>query len=345
LKLGRTVIVVAAATLSLALPAGAWACLEPTGNRDGGNPEGFAEGDPVPFVLNNVDDGAKWTVLLDNKPLEHGGRGEVKNDGGSRYRASFPMPSVTPNRDHYFDVKVEHVTGVEDHDKGPWNIPEPITVRSRALGSASPEPVQAPVERPATPQPQQVEVPSGSQPSGIGGSAPVGGTGGTGGVPPTGPGGPGGGPTTPSAPGGPSGGPVDAGADVAVAIDEPTVAIEDRALAPAARAALSDRAMDGARRLALQAGSGAHTDSPDGSGRILLVLIALTAAGSAAALAVRWRRGGSGPAVEAEVPFVPSDPALEAELQEMIAEERAKLPRAPDERPPAELAAARDDPG
>jgi hypothetical protein len=332
----------AALILSLALPAGAWACNFPAAQSDGGDPpNGTGPGEPVYFLVYNIDDGAKWEVTRNGEPFS---KGVVPHGSGSLYRGSFRMPDLGGQAETVtFDVRITHL----EHDVGERSWDKSFTVRYRGTGSPTPSP-QA-VDRPSTPQPQpapqQVEAPSGSQPTGIGGSAPVGGTGGTGGVPPTGPGGPGGGPMTPSAPGGPSGGPLDAGADVAIAVDEPTVAIEDRALAPAARAALPDRAMEGACRPALQAVSVARTDSPDGSGRILLVLIALTAAGSAAAFAVRWRRGGSGPAAEAEQPLVPSDPAVEAELQEVIAEERAKLPRAPDERPPAELAATRDDPG
>lgn len=336
MKPGGSLVVTAAAVLSLALPAGAWACNNPAAQSDGGDPPGgTGPNEPVYFVIPNVGEGATWEITLAGEPQASG----VVRSSSSRYRGTFPMPDLGEgSRTVEFDVEVTH-PGHED-GPGPWGS----SFKSQYRGTP---PSPQTVDQPATPQPQpapqQVEVPSASQPTGIGGSAPVGGTGGTGGVPPTGPGGLGGGPTTPVAPGGPSGGPVDTGADAAVGVEEPNVAIEDRVLAPAARAALSDRATDGARRPALQAGSVVRTDSADGPGRILLMLIALTAAGCAAAFAVRWRRGGSGPAAEAELPLVPSDPAVEAELQEIIAEERARLDR--DERAPAELAAARDDPG
>jgi len=111
------------------------------------------------------------------------------------------------------------------------------------------------------------------------------------------------------------------------------------------RAALSDRATDGARRPAIQTAIAGRTDAAGGSGQIVLLLAALTVAGVAAALAVRRRRGPAGqPAVPVD-PLVPDDSAVEAELQEIISEERARLEREPLERSPAELAAARDDPG
>jgi hypothetical protein len=109
-----------------------------------------------------------------------------------------------------------------------------------------------------------------------------------------------------------------------------------------AQASLPERATDLAPR-PLRATAEGRTDPDAGSGRVVLILLTLTAAGLTAALAIRRRRGGSGSLAEPEVPLVPGDPAVEAELQEIISEERARLD--PDERRPAELAAARDDPG
>jgi hypothetical protein len=338
LRLGRTVVVVAAVTLSLALPGAAWACNDPAAQSDGGDPVGgTGPGEPVYFLVYDVDEGATFEITLEGDRVASG---EVTGSS-SRHRGTFPMPDLgNRNGPVTFNVRIDHPA----HEDGPtsWNKDLRVAYRG-TTASATPSPPEA--DRPSAPQPrptpEQLETPTQSQPTGVGGSAP---TGGTGGVPPTGPTGSGGGPTTPSASSGPSGGMGGTGAAVVLAEDQ-SVARAGRAPAPAARAALSDTATDGARRPLLVAGSVARLDQSDGSGRMLLLLIALTAAGSAAAFAVRWRRGGSGPAAEVELPLVPSDPAVEAELQEMIAEERAKLPRAPDERPPAELAAARDDPG
>jgi MYXO-CTERM domain-containing protein len=336
-KLGRTVVVTAAATLSLALPAGAWACNYPEAQSDGGDPPGgTGPGETVYFLLSNVDETATFEVAHEG---EYATSGEVKAQGsGSRYRATFPMPNLGSQDDTVtFDVKIDHPI------HGSW--PKSFTVKYRGTAT-SPEPSPQDREPSSTPRPQPspkpVEAPSENLPNGAGGSVPAGGTGG---VSPTGPGGLGGGPTTPSSPLGPPGGPSDVGSEALVENAEPIAARVDQAVAPATRATLSDRATDGARRPVVRAVAADPADAADGSGGIVLILAALTMAGVGAALAVRRRRGGSGPAAEPAPPLVPNDPAVEAELQEIISEERARLDREHGERSPAELAAARDDPG
>jgi hypothetical protein len=254
-----------------------------------------------------------------------------------------------------FDVRVVH----EAHDDGagPWG--SSFKVQYRGGPPSSPSPSSPPVEQPSAPQsqpapvekpsarrtrpaPVDVRAPTNAQPLGGGGSFPAGGTGGW---PPSGPAGPGGGPGTPSSPFDPSGGPVGAAiADSDFAAEGSSAARSGRVLEPV-RTPLSERAADGAGVPAAPLAAPPAREDADGSGRIVLVLVALTAAGVGAALAVRRRRGGSGRAALSDVPLVPSDPAVEAELQEIIAEERAKLERVRDERSPAEMAAARDDPG
>jgi hypothetical protein len=342
--LGRTVIAAATATLALALPAAASACNNPAGNLDGGIPDGLGAGEPVPFVIGNIDEGASWTVTLDNQTIASG----VDNDGRPRYHGSFPMPKLDgPSRNLDFTVTVDHVDARQDHDSGSW--PSTVTVRYRAPGSGSPAPSPQSIEQPASPQPGAERVPSrgirapgGSQPTGIGGSVPVGGTGG---VPPAGPPGPGGGPPTPSSPGGPSGGPAGSAGTSVTPATEGLSGESATERATSAEASRPEHATDAARRPLRLEAPAARRDPPDGSGRTVLLLIALTGAGLAAALALRWRRGGSGTVSGRALPPAPSDPAVEAELQEILAEERAKVEHARGERPPAELAAARDDPG
>jgi hypothetical protein len=337
LKLGRSAIVMAAATLSLALPAGAWACNYPEAQSDGGDPPGgTGPGETVYFLLNNVDETATFEVKIEGNYVTSG---EVKAQGsGSRYRATFPMPNLGSQDDTVtFDVKIDHPI------HGSW--PKSFAVKYRGTAT-SPEPSPQDGEQPSTPRPQPppqpVEAPSRGLPNGVGGSVPAGGTGG---VPPTGPAGPGGGPTTPSSPVGPSGAPSGEASESLLENEEPIAARVDQAVTPAVRAVLSDRATDGARRPLLQVAAAGRTDTSEQSVWTVLVLAALTAVGVGAALAVRRRRGGSGPAIEPVMPLVPNDPAVEAELQEIISEERARLEREPGGRSPAELAAARDDPG
>jgi hypothetical protein len=344
--MGRAVILAAAVALSLALPAGAWACNNPRGQSDGGQPAGgTGAGEPVYFVIGNVDDGATWTISWEgaSEPIS----GEVQGSG-SRYRGSFAMPGFgTRNRSVSFDVQVVH-EGHED-GPGPWGSSFEVQYRgvsappSSSPQSTSPQPAD---QRPAPetqPVPGDVKAPTGTQPIGGGGTFPAGGTGGGS---PSGPAGPDGGPGTPSASIDPLGGPAgSAAADPAFATHESSPARPGRVAEPVARAALSERAAEGARVPTVRAIATPRSQEPDGSGRLILVLFALMAAGVGAAMATRRRRGGSGRAAVAEVPLVPSDPAVEAELQEIIAEERARLERGREERPPAEVAAARDDPG
>jgi hypothetical protein len=353
--MGRTVISAAAVALSLALPAAAWPCNEPSGQRDGGQPAGgTGSGERVYFVISGVDEGATWTLSWEgaSKPIE----GTVEGTRGSDYHGSFPMPDLgNQNRTVHFSGEVVHEAHADG--RGPW--PLSVSVQFRGGPPASPSPSPPPVEQPSAPQhrpapieqpstrrtrpaPVDVKAPTNAQPLGGGGSFPAGGTGGW---PPSGPAGPGGGPGTPSSPFDPSGGPVGSAiADSGFAAEGSSAGRSGRVPEPV-RTPLSERAADGAGVPAVPLAAPPAREDADGPGRIVLVLVALTAAGVAAALAVRRRRGGSGRAALSDVPLVPSDPAVEAELQEIIAEERAKLDEVRDERSPGEMAAARDDPG
>jgi hypothetical protein len=336
--MGRAVISAAAVALSLALPAGAWACNNPEAQSDGGDPPGgTGPGETVYFVLSNVDETATWEARHKGNPNAFAS-GTVESQGsGSRYRATFSMPDLgSQNETVDFDMRINHPI------HGSWD--RSFTVKYRGTPASPTPPPPHTVDEPATPQPrpvpERVRAPTGNQPVAGGGSFPAGGTGG---VPPSGPAGSGGGPATPSSPVAPAGGPSGAtGTGMAVGPElKPERA--GQVAAPRASAAFPDRATDGTRP-ALRAASGVRAGGADGTGPVVLVIAALTVAGLAGALVLRWRRGGSGQAAWTDLPLLPSDLAAEAELQEMIAEERARLDGHRDESS-SELISARDDPG
>jgi hypothetical protein len=307
-------------------------------------------GDLVPFEISDIDEGAAWELTLNHETVASG----VDNDGRAGVRGqSFTMPALRgATRTVYVMLSVRHEDGAVTHHDGNQPTAPAQPLRFNADQPPPPPPPPANADPAPTPQPRsappQVGAPTKSRPKGVGGTAPVGGTGG---LPPTGPAGSGGGPPTPSSPVDPSGDPLHSGAEAAAAVEAPIVAHAERParaerpVAEAVQAGISDSASEGAADPALRAATAAPAGDRSGSGWVVLVLAGATLGGLAGAMVLRRRRGGAGQADRAHDPLVPHDPAVEAELQEIIAEERAKVGHVRDDRPPAEVAAARDDPG
>lgn len=344
----RMGIVATAACAIWAAPAAA--CQYPSaasgGSSAGGGPPSAGPNDPVTVTISNVDEGGRWEVYVD------GGRVMADVGDGSRsVSRTFDMPDLGG------DSRIVKVTVSVQHEGESWNPPG-FDVQYRGPPPPPPPPTPAPAESVGTPatgpqMPQEERPATANQPAD--GSGATGGSGGPGGGP-AGGAGPGGGPVDPGSPAAPmharspaaghASSSAPPAADVATrpvkaprgngasrpATARPRITPAD---APAARLrapALPLRAPAPPLRAPAME-RGAEVPAIPLVGIALVILL-----GSAAVTLWFLRRTGGAPSgdrLPGPAPWIPPEVALEArardilidaELQEMIAEARARKP-------------------
>jgi hypothetical protein len=327
-RAGLVASVVAAVAMTGA--SNAWACNEPAihiADTSAG------PGDTVRFTLSDTQPGATYTVWVEGRVVATG----EDTTAAQGYRGTFTMPDLGGStRSVYVKGEIRHMDESAEHVfDGPWTT-EPQFQFTRPASPGAAPPAREPVHAPApTEAPERQRPPVDTEPGTPAGSSPSTGTG------PAGPATPGP-PSSPVKPADPSGSSrPEMTAAAKAAAESPSRAIaRDRASRAAAPAPVR-------RPEQVEKGDAAPLTRPDETPTApsaFLVAIALIVLAGAASVMLRLlRRGGatpSGDRTPTVPPWIPPDVRreawardvlIEAELQELIAEERAR-----------ELAADRD---
>jgi hypothetical protein len=339
----RTILATALAAAALAVgPGAASACNDPIVRFSGttpagpgpGSPSEAGPGDSVAFVIGDAKEDASWSVSIAGRHIT----------SGTGSRGDFVMPELGgESREVSVDVVVAHASTADDAG-GPWPISFDVRYRGPATAPASPtsQPAEAPAAAPRLIAPEKSEPKqpaTGSHPDGTGGATPQGGA-----PPASGPGGPGG-TDSPSSPAGPNAGRAEPAAATVEARPSGATRRSDRSPA-LARAVLviPDRVMEGSERESAVASLRSVDDEDIAATSVVIAIgiVLLLGAGGAGALALLRRRPAAprpGMVVKA------SEAEVEAELQEMIAEQR--LRESEEARRPGQVVgpASRDGPG
>jgi hypothetical protein len=367
----RRIVVTAAATAStLALVPAAWACNNPSAGPDGGttaNPgpggSGVEPGGAVGFVISDIDEGASFTVKVEGQTVLD----DIDDDGRAGYRGSFAMPELGgPSRPVSVDITVTHATSAEDHENGSWPSPG-FTVQYRAPAPpvtppaetppAETAPAETPPEQPPTTL-QQAPGTTGSTPGTAGGSPPAGAS--PVGPPPAGGPGSSGSPRAPVSPASRAESPARVMARVAAtkqsategrATERTWSAREKRAAAGTRSAAepvvAPERVRDWQSRPELPVAQPTVGDDDVPLSVPLAVALAMSlllgVGGAGIAMARRRRNDDGGPPAEVAVQVQPD--LVDAELQEMISEQRLRDKERTEEGDRAALVTIRDGPG
>jgi hypothetical protein len=321
-RAGLIASVVAAVAMSGA--SSAWACFRPTFDID---VTSARPGDTVPFTLSHTQVGATFTVAVEGFVVVPAGEDTTAAQG---YRGAFTMPDRGGStRSLLVKGEMKHIDDSADHpDDGPWSDERALQfIRPGPPGEppAARDPVDAPA---STEAPERPRAPVDSKPSAPGAGSPSTGSGPAGSPSPRPP-------SSPVKGADRSGSPQpEASAAAKVPADTPSRA-NARHRARRAPAATPVRRLRQAERSV-----GIPLTRPDVTPAVpstLLVGIALIVLAGAAFVMVRLlRRGGATPSGD-RAPVVPPwippdvrreawarDVLIEAELQELIAEERAR---------------------
>jgi hypothetical protein len=328
----RGVVVASAALVALAAPGAAWACIEPSAGPDGGiGADGLPSGgpnSPVPFVLTS-DEGAEYEVEVGGTIIDTG----EDLDGASGYHGVFSMPDLGGvERVVWVTIRITHT----EHTDPGLNVSKvPSTFRVRYTPPpvpAAPSDPQAPAASPPAPA-QSAPQTLGTEPRSPTGTSP--GSSAGGGPPSPGPGAPpelGGGGSTPAAPNAPSGAPAEpARASAGTAMSPVEEAREpSRGVARARAEAAPPPLLHPRRReppVAVRAERPVTAaNETDGLSAWWIVALAAVVLVGIGGFGLRRLRVGTPPPLGTPPPPGATglaDP-VEAELQEIVAEERAR---------------------
>jgi hypothetical protein len=303
-------------------------------------------GDTIPYALSDTQQGATYTLAVEGRPIHPDGANcrrtavgwECEDTTAAQgYRGTFTMPDLGGStRSVYVKGEIMHMDESAEHTfDGPWTS-EPQVQFTRPGSPATTPPASGPTPLPApTEAPGRHRTPVDTHPGTPGGGSAPTGSG------PTSPAAPGP-PSSPVTPGDPSGSPPADGSSASNAVTEGLrqAASRDRARrAPAPVPVRLPRWVERSVGTPLTR----PDEAPVGPSTILVGIALIVLAGAALVIVRLLRRGGATPSGD-RVPVVPPwippdvrreawarDVLIEAELQELIAEEHAK-----------ELAADRD---
>jgi hypothetical protein len=320
-------IALVVAVVMMAGAGNAWACFRPTFDLD---VTSARAGDTVPFTLSHTQLGATFTVAVEGYVVVPDGEDTTAAQG---YRGTFTMPNRGGStRSLLVKGEMRHLDDSADHmDDGPWSD-EPALQFIRPGPPGPAPPAREPNSVPApTDAPERQRPPMDSKPTTPGGGSPSTGSG------PAGPAGPGspGPPSSPVSPADPSGSPrPEVSAAVEAAADSPSLATaQEQSRRPAAAAPVR-RPRQVERRVGTSLTRPDETPALPATVLVGIALIVLI--GAAFAMVRLLSRGGAAPGAD-RAPTVPPwippdvrreawarDVLIEAELQELIAEERAR---------------------
>jgi hypothetical protein len=299
------------------------------------NPTSAGPGDTVNFTISGIDSGAGYTIWVNGAPWQSG----TNTNGGPGYSGTFPMPNEGASPQS-IDIHVEIDHPQDGTDRLPAWTPESRTYPYTGL-SASQAPANPPLNQSAQPTQGHPSSPNSSPgaggtdpshsgPAGLGGGSAQGGDGASGG---------GGG----SASGGFGSGDGFGSGGGETATDQlPAFGSRVRHAAEARNSFRGSATVNGAKPASVpgsarQANIASPTSYPvnralgiSTAALAALALVLLLGGGAAGVLVLRRRRRGPDPGysppLTVSLPQMAEmrDALIEAELQELIAEERAR---------------------
>jgi len=314
----------------IAAPAAAPACNNPSVGRASPSNPTPSPGSNVSFVPLNMDPDATATVTIEGRAVQ-----SSKTVEGNKVTLGFEMPDLGERpRDVKVNVTIQHLDDPDPDEGGSW--PSSFTVHYTPRAATGPPPATG-----GRPAPQQAPTPASAAPrqqhgplGDAGGNSSAGKGGSTGGAGGPAAGGLGGGAGSPSGADGPGPSGSEGAAEAAPAhrqtADERAVVRSRAGRATADAAAVADRVTDARTPESVARASQPASPLP------IIAAAVLVVAGIGAWL-LRRRRGGADVEVPPPETLPPSDDArIEAELQELIAEERLRAAAHDEDGPPAE---------